>query len=373
MQVARAIATRKIPFDIDGVPVNLGQLPLKKVINWLLTETSVKVKPSRPWGLPTVLQLEPTSHCNLRCPVCPVTTGLSRPAGSMDYGLYQRIIDELCGHVLVMMFWDWGEPLLHPRASEMIRYARDSGIRVVCFTNGHLLASPDHARRLVESGLDVLVVAVDGLTQETYQQYRAGGSLGDVLDGLRNVVVAKEALQSSSPTVNLRFIVMNHNEHEIPKLRDFAEPLGVDVLSLRRFHSVPMRGLFQVEGAEALVPGQSLYQLPARSGGSGQPVRVRHNPCRTLWNNPSIHWDGTVCSCSVDYGEERPLGKMPEKTFREIWTGEAYRRLRREFRSGWRQLPLCSECSCGYVGGDIGRDATAEIVFFEKAGHERRL
>jgi MoaA/NifB/PqqE/SkfB family radical SAM enzyme len=367
LSIVRALLTRRIPFDIDGVPVPVENLPLRKVVNWVLTETSVRVKPAKPWGMPTVLQLEPTSHCNLSCPVCPVTTGLNRQSGSMDYDLYRKIIDELKDHVLVLMFWDWGEPLLHPRGAEMIRYARDAGIRVVCFTNGHLLAKPEKARQIVESGLDQIVFAVDGITEETYREFRVGGTLENVKLGIRNVVDAKRELGLETPVVNFRFIVMRHNEHEVPKLQDFAGPLGVDVLTLRRFHSVPKQGPFWVDAASELVPIQKQFQLPPR-GDDGMPVRASHNPCRTLWNNPTIHWDGTVASCSMDFGEERPLGKLPGKSFREIWGSDSYREIRRSFRNGWQKLPLCSECASGYVGGDFGRDATAGAVFFNRNG-----
>ncbi len=112
---------------------------MKKVANGILTEGSVSFKPTMPWGMPTVLQLRPTSRCNLHCRVCPVGMGLDRPTGDMDLPLFQRIIDELGEYLLLIMFWDWGEPFLNPHAYEMIRYARCAGIKVVCSTNGHVL------------------------------------------------------------------------------------------------------------------------------------------------------------------------------------------------------------------------------------------
>jgi radical SAM protein with 4Fe4S-binding SPASM domain len=249
----------------------------------------------------------------------------------------------------------------------MIRYAKDAGIRVVCFTNGHLMTNADKAREIVASGLDQMVFAVDGITEETYQQFRAGGTLGGVKRGVENVVHARWELGSATPLVNFRFIVMRHNEHEIPGLRDFARSIGADALTLRRFHNVPKQGPFWVDEAAKLVPRQKQYQLPPRDE-DGRPVRAKYNPCRTLWNNPTIHWDGSVVSCSMDFGEQRVLGNVTDNTFREIWEGEAYRRLRRSFRRGWQQLELCSECASGYAGGDFGRDATADLVFFEDNG-----
>ena len=178
----------------------------------------------RPLGRPTVLQVEPTSRCNLRCPACPSTAGLGRPRGDLDPALFSRVVADLDDALLLVLFWDWGEPFLNPQASEMIRRARDAGARVVASTNAHALADQALARRVVESGLDVLVVSVDGITQESYGRYRAGGSLASALAGLGNVVAEKRRLRSTTPLVNLRFIVMQHNR---PSCRNWrGSPAG---------------------------------------------------------------------------------------------------------------------------------------------------
>lgn len=371
-QAITALVTRKLAFEIDLVPLRFEGLPRKKIINWLLTESSVSFKPARPWGLPTILQVEPTTRCNLRCRICPVATGLGRSVGDMDLPRFRQLIDELAEHLLLIMFWDWGEPFLNPDAYDMIRYARGAGIKVVCSTNGHVFADRDHARQVVDSGLDVLVFSVDGITQETYQRFRRQGNLETVLQGIRNVAEEKRRARSDTPLVNFRFIVMEHGEREVPQVRAFASSLGVDVLTLRKFHFVPGTGEDHGEGPdpgnieelEGLVPRQVEYQFPALPTEAGQPVRVERNPCKNLWNCPTVHWDGTVCSCFMDYKEQRPMGSLEDQSFREIWYGEAYRRLRRGFRREWKEVELCKECASGFQGGDLGREANAEAFFF---------
>lgn len=364
-QAATALATRRISFDLDLIPLHFEALPLKKIANWILTEGSIAFKPANPWGFPTVLQVEPTSRCNLECKVCPVAAGLDRPAGDMDLRMFRRIVDELGGYLLLMMFWDWGEPFLNPHSYEMIRYARSAGIKVVCSTNGHLFTNREHARRVVESGLDVLVFSVDGITQETYQRYRARGRLESALEGIRNVVEEKRRLGAATPLVNFRFIVMRHNEHEISQVEDFARSLGVDVMTLRKFHAVPDSRREGLEDESDLMPGQGKFRLPAVPQDGAGPVRVDHNPCKNLWNCPTIHWDGTVCSCFMDFNEQRPLGSLAAQTFRQIWWGGAYAGLRRAFRERWKDLPRCGACASGFEGGDIGRESNAEAVFFQ--------
>ncbi len=366
-QIISALTSRRLAFRLDLVPLEFEGLPWSKVTNWLLTESSVIFKPSKPWGLPTILQIEPTSRCNLECRICPVATGLQRPAGNMDLSLFRRIVDELRGSLLAILFWDWGEPFLNPHAYDMIRYARQAGVKVVSSTNGHVFADPAQAREVVGSGLEVLVFSVDGISQGTYQHIRQKGRLDTVLEGIQLVVAEKRRAGRRLPVVNLRFVVTQHSEQEVPLLAEFARGLGVDVLTLRKLHYVPETEA-QAPTGSGLIPTERKFQLPPLAQDTGMPLREARNPCRNLWNCPTVHWDGTVCSCFMDYNERRPLGSLRQHGFRDIWRGAAYRSLRAEFRRRWRELPLCGECASGFEGGDVGREANAEVVFFPQGG-----
>jgi len=290
----------------------------------------------------------------------------------MSPALFERIIDEVRDHVLLILFWDWGEPFLHPDAFRMIRYARQAGLRVVASTNGHVFADPCMAERVVNSGLDVLVFSVDGMTQKTYQHYRAAGNLQQVMAGIRNVVEAKQRGGARKPLVNLRFIVMRHNEHEVPELNGFAAELGADAVTLRKFHAVPDHRMRSSWAGADFVPTKREYQLPVLAPDTLQPIRVRSNPCRNLWNCPTIHWNGAVCTCCMDWDEQRPLGVIGPQSLREIWYGEAYRNLRAAFARDWQNDPMCGECALGYVGGDMGQAANAEVSMLKAAEGGRK-
>ena len=115
------------------------------------------MKPARPFGFPTILQLEPTSECNLRCKICPSGTGMDRPSGHMDLNVFKKIIDEIGQYLFLILFWDWGEPFLNPEAYAMIEVAHQRGIKIMSSTNGHIFADYEQARKVTLSGLDVLV------------------------------------------------------------------------------------------------------------------------------------------------------------------------------------------------------------------------
>jgi radical SAM protein with 4Fe4S-binding SPASM domain len=368
LQVVKALLTRRLRMECDRVPYEFQRLPLKKILNWLLVEGSIYLKPRRPWGWPTHLQVEPTNLCNLRCAFCPVTTGMDRPSGSMDVDVFKKLIDEIGDYLFIILFWDWGEPSLNAGVYEMISYAGRRGIKTVLSTNGHLYARGDHAERLVRSGLDSVICAVDGIAEETYNRYRRSGDVNRVIAGVKQLAAARRALGSVTPLINFRFIPMKHNEHEIPRLREFAQSIGADALTLKTLN--PYDGgecsSDEADGNEFL-PENPAYQRFRYDPVTGQRIRRKRNPCKTLWNNPVIHWNGKVCPCAFDPHDHYALGDLSAESFAEIWSGPSYRELRRRFREDYQQVTLCSDCSYAFEGGSCSTEIIAEAQFFGQA------
>src|SRR5450432_487402 len=180
------------------------------------------------WGYPVSVSFEPTTSCNLRCPECP--SGLrsfTRPTGMLEKDLFRDTIDQLSKELLYLVFYFQGEPYLNPAFLEMVEYASRKGIYTATSTNAHYL-SDQHAKRTVESGLDRLIISIDGTTQEVYEQYRVGGKLEKVLAGARNIVKWKNELKSKTPFVFFQFLVVKPNEHQLEGIRQMAVEVGVD-------------------------------------------------------------------------------------------------------------------------------------------------
>lgn len=364
---AVALLARKLTIECDHIPHHFRKVPLKKILNWLLVETSVFRMPSRPWGWPTHLQLEPTNICNLRCALCPVTEGLQRPPGHMSLDLFRRLIDEVGDYLLLILLWDWGEPFLNPDIYEMISYAKRRGIKTISSTNGHVAAREGHAEKAVRSGLDSLIFAVDGITQETYEQYRAGGSLREVAVGIGNVVEAKRRLASKTPFVVLRFIVMKHNEHEVRDLKEFARGLGVDALSVRTLLTYDDgRYCATSRDGTRFLPENTAYHRFDYDPKTHARIRRARNPCKALWNNPAVHRDGKVCPCTFDPHEKWVMGDLNRQSFRDIWFGPAYRRFRSRFRRHYRAIELCRDCTNAFEGGTCSTEDILEMHLFTK-------
>lgn len=371
----KALVTRKMLIEADGIPYAFNDVPLKKILNWICVEASIYTKSNSPWGWPTHAQMEPATLCNLRCALCPVTEGMDRPAGLMDFDLFKKFIDEVDDYVLLIFMWDWGEPFVNPSIYRMIAYARERGIKIVSSTNGHLFAKEENAAKLIRSGIDTIIVAMDGITQETYERYRQSGNLATVLCGIRNLVRQKKALNSEIPLINLRFLVMRHNEHEIPDLKRLARSLGVDALSIKTLNPYSSDTYFEhratrTEDYDAFIPEASAYKRFSYIGSGRSTRRVRREPpCKSLWNCPSIHWNGIVSPCTYDYNEMYVLGDLNRYTFRHIWRQAPYRKIRRQFRSDWEKIRLCSNCSFAYEGGSCVNETIARVYYHPKAAH----
>jgi radical SAM protein with 4Fe4S-binding SPASM domain len=367
-QALRGLATGRLSLESDAIPYHFERLPRRKILNAVRTESSVFFKPERPWGWPTHLMIEPSSLCNLHCSLCPVSTGLKRPQGMMEMDLFKRVLDEVGEQVFNLQLWGWGEPFLNPNIFEMIAYARGKGVKVISSTNGHLFAREEYADRLVRSGIDSIIFAIDGVTQESYERYRQGGKLETALQGIRNVAARKRALGAKRPLINFRFIVMAQNEEEISRVKTLAPTVGADALTFKTLnpHSVDPYSPSAADpgGGKVFIPRDPRHRRFCYGADLDTRRRRKRNPCKQLWNNPVIHWDGNVISCSYDPREEFPLGSLREKSFAEIWSGESYRRLRRQFRDDWEQMPRCNDCSYAWEGGSCNCETISEAIFY---------
>jgi radical SAM protein with 4Fe4S-binding SPASM domain len=364
----RGLITRRVRLKSDTIPFLCEDVPRRKILNAVLTESSVYSKPLYPWGWPTHLQIEPSALCNLKCSLCPISSGLNRPQGLMEFETFTEILDEVGDYIFTLLFWGWGEPFLNPRAFDMIAYARAKGVKVVSSTNGHLFAREEFADRLVRSGLDSIIFAIDGVTQSSYARFRQGGNLETVLKAIRTVADRKKALGSRTPLINFRFIVTADNEAEIPLAKQLAPLVGADALTFKTLNpdndDFYSRLSSEFTGGKALIPEEPRYRR-FRAGPRGESrIYRRRNPCKQMWNAPVIHWDGTVVSCSFDPYGLYSLGNLRDGSFWEIWQGEAYRNMRRQFRDNWRQMPRCGDCSYAWEGGSCSHETIAESIFY---------
>lgn len=294
------------------------------------------------WGYPLAVSIEPTTSCNLRCPECP--SGLrafTRPTGMLEAGFFRKTIDELSGNLLYLTFYFQGEPFLNPAFLDMVQYASSRGIYTATSTNAHYLTD-ENARRTVESGLDRLIISIDGTTQETYQSYRIGGQLEKVIQGAKNIIAWKRKLRSKTPFVFFQFLVVKHNEHQIAEIRTLARETGVDQV---RFKTAQV---YDYKHGNRLIPTFDKYSRYRKTKDGTFVIKNKlSNHCWKLWHAPVITWDGLVVPCCFDKDASHRLGDLKTSSFRELWKGDLYGNFRKKLMGGRKNIDICANCSEG--------------------------
>ncbi len=294
------------------------------------------------WGLPFTISIEPTTACNLRCPECP--SGLrnfSRPTGNLKVDFFKKTMDELYKELVYLIFYFQGEPYIHPHFLEMVRYAHRKGIYTITSTNGHFL-NDENARKTVESGLDRLIISVDGSTQEVYESYRKEGNLAEVLEGARKVVHWKKKLKSASPHLIFQFLVVRPNEHQIPAIYHLAQEIGMDEVKLKTAQ------IYDYKKGNPLIPTLEKYsRYQKQADGSFRIKNKLLNHCWKLWHSCVITWDGKVVPCCFDKNASFQLGDLKKTSLRELWFSTEYKSFRKKLLQGREKIEICANCTEG--------------------------
>lgn len=321
-------------------------LTYKKLQNlWALHSSfyySRKMKYSFHRGMPAKIGFEPTTHCNLRCPQCP--SGLrnfTRPTGLASDKLYEAVVDELAPHLIYLLLYFQGEPFLNPRLFDMIAYANERHIFTATSTNGHFLTEKN-AVQTVKSGLSEIIISVDGTTQEVYEQYRKGGKLERVWDGIKNLVKARKKYSFSTPYIIIQFIVFKPNQHQVHQIKEIGNQLGVDHVAIKTAQ------IYDYQNGHELIPTINKYSRYKKGEGQTYTIKNRmENQCWRLWQGAEITWDGKVLPCCFDKDAKYEMGNLAAQSFREIWHGESYHQFRNALLTSRSQIDICQNCSEG--------------------------
>ena len=291
---------------------------------------------------PLSISFEPTTSCNLRCPECP--SGLrsfTRPTGMLSEELFISAIDQLHRRLLYLIFYFQGEPYLHPRFLDLVRYASGKGIYTATSTNAHFL-NEENARKTVESGLDRLIISLDGTTQETYQAYRVGGQLSKVLEGTRNVVKMKKALKSKTPYLVFQFLVVRPNEHQLEEVRQLARDMEVDDVWFKTAQ------IYDYAQGSPLIPTIDYYSRYQHDGQGHYSLKNKLlNHCWRMWHSCVITWDGLVVPCCFDKDADYRMGDLKQESFKSLWQGPVYRRFRQSLIRSRSEIEMCRNCTEG--------------------------
>lgn len=324
----------------------MKKMTIRKLWNMILLRSSYHTARifRRPYvmGKPMAISIEPTTVCNLRCPECP--SGLrsfTRPTGSLEMEHFASMIDSLQSTLWYLNLYFQGEPYLNKHFFEMIIYAHNKGIFTATSTNAHYL-DDKNARQTVLSGLDKLVISIDGTDQDTYEKYRVGGDFKKVLDGIDRILKWKSKLKRHNPLIQLQFIIFKSNQHQIRDIRRLASQYKVDQLILKTAQ------INDYTNKAELIPDNPAWRrYQVQPDGTIKIENPLNNHCWRMWGSSVITWDGRIVPCCFDKDANHQMGQLGRLTFEQIWNGEKYRKFRKQILHSRNEIEICSNCSEG--------------------------
>lgn len=293
------------------------------------------------WGLPISYSIEPTNHCNLKCPECPSGLGsLTRPLGLLKYDEFKNWIDQIKSTGFYVQLFFQGEPFINKQLPRMIKYAQENKVYISISTNGHFI-DLTNVDFILDNAPDKLIYSVDGLDEESYQNYRVGGTFKQTDEGLRALIKRKNERGLKKPFIEFQFIVMKQNEHQLDEVLNYGKEAGVDKVVFKTMQ------ISNYENAVKFLPSNKKYSRYIVENGSYKIKNKMKNHCFALWRTSVITWDGKVVPCCFDKDAEYNLGSLNGKSFEQIWKSEEYNKFRQRVLDSRKSINICTNCTEG--------------------------
>ena len=293
----------------------INRLTFRKLLNAAVNQFEYRAKKTVLRSKPLFMKVEPTYLCQIHCPACTyhqVGSKVVIPKNpNLGYDDFVKIVEPIKDYLVGISLSARGEPTLCKDLFKMIRYCSDNNIGTDIASNLSKPFSDEDIEASVDSGLDHVLVALDGTTQEVYEMYRIGGRLDLVLENSRRIIEAKRRKGADHPFMEAKFIFFQHNKHQYEEAKQLSIKMGFDRFSSVLDWNDPER---LSENKAAIVENRAKK-------------RVCYWPYRTLL----VGWDGAVFPCcSCDF----TLGNAIADNIRDVWNNVEYRELRKAVSSG---------------------------------------
>ena len=301
---------------------------------------------------PLFVSVEPAAVCQLKCPECPVgqrlTSKLSNKdvvpnSPTMPMEVFRRVLVECRKTAWVMQFYFQGEPLLNKDLPTMIREAHEAGLYTIVSTNAQAMTE-SLAEQLVASGLDRIIVSMDGLTDESYNAYRIGGSLEkckNALKWLREVKqhptkTKSQTFKRHQTIIELQVLRLKSNEHEWTQFRREYKALGADRLVFKTAQ------LYDYADGHPLLPSNPKYSRYIQGKDGHFHRRPLGKGCFRVWSGVVITTTGDVLPCCYDKSHAHAYGSIMDKPLAELFASPQAAAFR---KTAFQETPqICKEC-----------------------------
>ncbi|NOZ46887.1 MAG: radical SAM protein [Chlorobi bacterium] len=325
--------------------VFLKTLTIRKLFNYFVLKSSfylsLLLKKAVIKGFPASIAIEPTTNCNLQCPECP--SGLkqfTRKTGNINIDLYRSVIENAYINLIYLLLYFQGEPFLHPDFFDLIKIAKKKNIYTATSTNAHFLTKKN-SRKIIESGLDRIIISIDGATQASYEKYRIGGNLEKVLEGTKNLIEIRKEMKAKKPYVIFQIIVFRSNENEIEKIKNIAKQLGVDSIKIKTAQ------FYNLDSTNHLIPVNRKFTRYKKQNNSYVVKNKLPNKCWRSWYSSVITIDGTVVPCCFDKDAKHEFGNIKNKALGAIFRNSESGKFKEAILQNRSKIDICNNCTEG--------------------------
>jgi len=311
---------------------------------WHFVITNIKY---RFLGYPYAALIEVGNYCNLRCPTCPTPASkICRKKELMSFDNFKKTIDNIKDSIQIALLYFTNEPLLHPDIFKMVKHAHKNNLYTEISTNAVLL-NEEKTKELLESGLDKIILDLDGTSKESYEQFRVGAQFELVLGNIRHFCRQKQVLKLRKPFIELQFVLTKLNQNEVEDIKKIAKDLKVNNLCIRSFnlgeYAYSEKEIKELSGK--FFPDSAKYQQKIRYERQGDKLKIK-NPlleCPLAKSHFVVLVDGSVVMCCYDLRGEYVYGNVFSQKLKEIWFNREVRKMRKIAQK--RGYPLCKTCS----------------------------
>ena len=310
-----------------------------KFLNSKLVNYQMKKGHTFLFGKPYLLVLDTTSFCNIECVWCP--TGQhrnSRTSCIMPKEKAINIINYFSRYLKVILLFNWGEPLLNPYITDIIKTIKKHNIYSILSSNLNIDFTEQTAYKFITSGLNYLICSIDGASQETYEKYRKRGSFQKAFNNLKLLIKTKKELNLKEPFIEWQYLVFRHNENEIEQAKQMAKEIGVDKINFAK--------PWCPKDWVSTIDKYSNYNIKK----DVKEYKKYNNYCNWLWNGIVINANGSVSPCCSVENESEDFGNIFETPFYKLWNNKNYREARK-YNITRKKTKILNRCTtCEHIG-----------------------
>ncbi len=327
--------------------ISLRHITLKKVLNLIKVETRYRKKRIDMKGVyPYNIFVDLNNRCNLKCPICFMGRGdvIDRP-NNMNLENYKKILKPIAPYITQVFLYNNSEPFLNKDIYDIIKFNNKSNVGTIVSSNLSLDIDPV---KLVKSKLDYLIVSIDGITQDIYEQYRVNGNLEKVIGNLKEIIRVKKELKSKTPFIEWQSIISSKNYLQMKEIEEFAYNIGVDVVRFGNLNFYPLKGEEKKAAQKEWLPPTEEFRFFDENNEKIVKSGKRKS-CFWLWRAMIISANGGVIPCCLFDTED--WGNLFEESFEDIWNGEKYnsaRKLGIKENAG-KTGTICDRCNATFI------------------------